>query len=315
MKSKIWLILEKSDDTRVSGSIESYRDRTGEIYNYDSLVPNYKNLEKDDLVIIRKENEILGLGWVSVITSKKSVKTHKRCPKCKTTDIRIRKDRNPKWKCGRCRFEFTRPNETTTDVTNYTAEISDFSKFDLPPSVSQIKLCALNGDGLKSQNSIMQLDIKKVSELVSICILDNGSLNLKSTLGQGFGLTFEERKAVELRAMEIVRMIYTQNDWTLLDTSSSRPYDFEAIKGNDIRYIEVKGTTGTGASIMLTHGEVKHLYDNPNKCALVIITNIQLENAVDRIIAFGGELFMHLDPWRLVEDRLIPTQYRYSLDD
>jgi ribosomal protein S27AE len=315
MKNKIWLILEKSDETRVSGSIESYRDRTGEIYNYDSLVPNYKNVEQDDIVIIRKENEILGLGWIKTITSNKSEKNHKRCPKCNTTDIRIRKDKNPRWKCGKCKFEFPKPNETTTEVTNYTAELSDFDKFDLPPSVSQIKLCALNGDGLKSQNSIMQLDIKKVSELVSTYILDYKSLKLKSTLGQGFGLTFEERKAVELRAMEIVRMIYTQNGWTLLDTSNSRPYDFEATKGNEFRYIEVKGTTGTGASIILTHGEVKHLYENPNKCALAIITNIQLEKAVDRITAFGGELFIHLDPWQIVEDRLTPTQYRYSLDD
>ena len=315
MTSKLWLILEKSEETRVSSSIESYKDRTGEVYNYDSLVPNYKNVAKDDLVIIRKENKILGLGMIKTITSNKLEKNHKRCPNCNTTDIRIRKEKNPIWKCGKCKFEFQEPSETTTEVTNYSAEINGFNKFDLPPSVTQVKSCALNGDGQKSQLSILQLDINKVSALISTDIIDYIALNTKSTFGQGYALSYEEREAIEIRAMEIARIMYIQNGWTLLDTSKSRPYDFEATKGNDIRYIEVKGTTGNGATVILTHGEVKHVYDNPNKCALVIISNIQIDKAMDHTTASGGEIFIHLDPWQIVEDRLTPTQYRYSLDD
>ena len=31
-----WLLLEKSDETRIYNSIDGYNDSTGEIYNYDS---------------------------------------------------------------------------------------------------------------------------------------------------------------------------------------------------------------------------------------------------------------------------------------
>lgn len=41
MAQQFWLILEKSDETRVSQGIDGYRDVTGESYQYDSLVPNH----------------------------------------------------------------------------------------------------------------------------------------------------------------------------------------------------------------------------------------------------------------------------------
>ena len=54
--SNFWLLLEKSDETRISNSFDGYDDSTGEIYNYDSFVPNHLNLSENDTVLIRKEN-------------------------------------------------------------------------------------------------------------------------------------------------------------------------------------------------------------------------------------------------------------------
>lgn len=45
-KNNYWLLLEKSDETRIYNSIDGYNDSTGEIYNYDSLVQNHLNLKK-----------------------------------------------------------------------------------------------------------------------------------------------------------------------------------------------------------------------------------------------------------------------------
>ena len=67
MNGRYWLLLEKSDDTRISKGIDGYQDKTGESYHYDSLVPNHKQLGTDDYVVLRKENEILGIGRVSSI--------------------------------------------------------------------------------------------------------------------------------------------------------------------------------------------------------------------------------------------------------
>ena len=294
-KNRIWLILEKSDDTRVSGSTESYKDITGEFYNYDNLVPNYKNLGEADFIIIRKENDILGYGRISVIKSEKSIKVHKRCPSCRATDIRERKNKRPKWKCGNCKEEFIIPVENNADVTKYTAGIIDFNKFDLSPSVAQVKSCALKGEGLKSQNSIMELDIGKVTKHLSINLEDLENKE-KSGSGQGINLSYKERKAIELRAMKIAHDLYTQDGWTLVNTSNSRPYDFEANKGKEIRYIEVKGTTGDGASVILTSGEVDHVSKNPTTSVLVVVSKIDLDKSDDDPIASGGEVSLRMDP-------------------
>jgi hypothetical protein len=42
--SNYWLLLEKSNETRISKGIDGYQDQTGESYQYDSLVPNHKNI-------------------------------------------------------------------------------------------------------------------------------------------------------------------------------------------------------------------------------------------------------------------------------
>ena len=57
--SNFWLLLEKSDETRVSNSFDGYDDSTGEIYNYDSLVANHLNLSENDSILE------IGTGWGS----------------------------------------------------------------------------------------------------------------------------------------------------------------------------------------------------------------------------------------------------------
>ena len=58
--------------------------------------------------------------------------------------------------------------------------------------------------------------------------------------------------------------------------SSSQPFDLLATKGTEKRFIEVKGTTGEGLSVILTHGEVNHVRNNVSFLALVAISGIAL---------------------------------------
>jgi len=313
-KSRIWLILEKSDETRVSKSIVSYKDQTGQIYNYDSLVPNNKNLREEDFVIIRKENDILGIGKINSIISTSAEKTHKRCPKCKSTDIRKRLNKIPKWKCGRCAEEFSFPVETSQMVTNYVASIKDFTTFDKRPDVRSTKACALIRNGTKSQNSIIELDLAKVRSLLdgrNFTLFDQQEV--KPSSGQGIGLTAKERKQVELRAMEVVHDFYSKNGWVLIDTSLSQPYDYLATKGNDKRFIEVKGTTGDGRAILLTYGEVNNVNNYSNSSILVIVSNILLEWSGEHIVAKGGIITTHRDPWIIDPKHLTATQFQYEI--
>jgi len=165
---QIWLLIEKIDDTRVSKGPEGYNDDTGKIYNYDSNVRNYKNLKMFDVVILRKENKIVGFGKISNIKSKQTKKILKRCPKCETSDIRIRKTISPKWICRKCNSSFDIPNEIHKDITDYSAIIIGNKPFNKALHVNNVKSWSLKKNGIKSQNSIIELEFNKIVELKDI---------------------------------------------------------------------------------------------------------------------------------------------------
>ena len=64
--------------------------------------------------------------------------------------------------------------------------------------------------------------------------------------------------------MDITRTHYEAKGWVVKDTSANRPYDFECTRGDEHLYVEVKGTTSDGRSIVLTKNEVDlHLDEHP----------------------------------------------------
>ena len=309
-----WLLLEKSDETRVSKGIDGYRDATGESYHYDNLVPNHRSLATGDLAVLRKESEIIGVGTIGDISETTDAKIHRRCPKCNSTDIRERTTKQPKWKCGKCPEEFSDPKETIVEVRSFVAAIKDFTRLNAPPSVKAVKMSAESGDGSSSQLSMLRLDPVKIQTLFEG--IDPSPLSRSpstGTSGQGFGLSQAERRAVELRAMQVARALYEGAGWEVIDRSSSQPFDLLATKGGGKRFIEVKGTTGEGLSVILTHGEVNHVRSNGKSSALVIVSGIVLEKSNGMWQAQGGTVTTHEDPWSLVEANLNATQYRYEI--
>ena len=308
-----WLLLEKSNETRISKGIDGYKDSTGESYHYDSLVPNHRNVNTDDFVVIRKENEIIGVGTIGEILETDDTKIHRRCPVCISTDIRERWTKHPRFKCGKCAEEFSKPNETIKEVRSFVANIKNFTKLNSPPSVKAVKMCARNG--VSSQLSMLRLDPSKVLTVFEGIEPSRSSRSYSTEFGvQGFGLSQAERKAVENRAMQVARALYEDTGWELVDMSLSQPFDFLATKGSHKkRFIEVKGTTGEGLSVVLTHGEVNHILNNPATSALVIVSKIILEQKNGKWVAQGGIASTHKDPWKLDIASLYPTQYRFHI--
>jgi len=314
MSDRYWLLLEKSDDTRISKGIDGYQDKTGELYKYDSLVPNHKQFGIGDYVVLRKENEILGVGRVGNIAQEADAKIHRRCPECSSTDIRERSTKSPKWKCGKCAHEFEAPRESIVEVQLFEATIDEFSRLNSPPSVHDVKRCAAEVDGINSQLSILELDSTKIQTLLEGTAVSPSVRTTKSTKGgQGFGLSQPERAAVEKRAMDAARELYEDAGWKVIDKSGSSPFDFLATRGKEDRYIEVKGTTGEGESIVLTHGEVKHVRAKRTSSALVVVAQIKISKPGSDYVGSGGVVTVHEDPWTLEDSMLEPTEYRYSL--
>jgi ribosomal protein L37AE/L43A len=315
MKERYWLLLEKSDDTRISKGIDGYLDKTGEAYHYDSLVPNHKQMRSGDYIVLRKENRILGVGRVKEIAQKPDTKIHRRCPTCRSTDIRQRMTKFPTWKCGKCAHEFNSPEETIVEVQSFIASISDFAQLNAPPSVQEVKRCATEGDGTSSQLSILELNPSKIQTLLEgVAVSPSPWTQPANRKGQGFGLSQLERKAVEMRAMRVARQLYEQDGWEVVDKSGSNSFDLLATRGKDVRYIEVKGTTGQGATIILTHGELKHAKDHKQCSSLVVVSKISVLNTAGNLLGLGGEVRLHKDPWTIDESLLEPTEYRYRID-
>jgi Holliday junction resolvase len=113
--------------------------------------------------------------------------------------------------------------------------------------------------------------------------------------------------------MQVARALYEGTGWEVIDKSSSQPFDLLATKGSQERFIEVKGTTGEGLSVILTHGEVRHIRGNPKSSALMIVSDIVLEKQNGKWRVQGGTVTKHEDPWKLKDECLSPTQYRYEI--
>ncbi len=76
-------------------------------------------------------------------------------------------------------------------------------------------------------------------------------------MAQGIDSDLHIRKAVEDRAMQVAIEHYLGKDYKVDPTKhESEPYDLECVKEQITLHVEVKGTQGSGKTIILTRGEV-----------------------------------------------------------
>lgn len=150
------------------------------------------------------------------------------------------------------------------------------------------------------------------SDQVELDILDITRPVSNTRKGQGFGLNAPERKAVEMRAMDLSEHWLLAEGYKVTNTAATKPYDFEAQKDGDILYVEVKGTTSDMAdAIAMTHGEVALHQREKGRTALMIVSGIRLVKDPDLPKASGGKLETMLG-WDIDEWMLEPTAFRVS---
>lgn len=130
----------------------------------------------------------------------------------------------------------------------------------------------------------------------------------------GFRANAKQRKAIELRAMSLASTHFETMAATVKNVSANHPFDLEVTLGETVLSVEVKGTVGDGAEILLTRGEVAHHGTAYPRNALVIVSNIQLEGPPDAPDAVGGELRL-VQPWHLNSTDLTALSYRYEVPE
>lgn len=97
------------------------------------------------------------------------------------------------------------------------------------------------------------------------------------------------------------------------DTHLGNPYDLKGTRGDEVLYVEVKGTTGAGHEVIVTRGEVKHARAHVGQCTLIVVSRIEVtEVPGEPPVADGGDVHRVVD-WQPEEERLEPLTYAYEL--
>jgi hypothetical protein len=111
--------------------------------------------------------------------------------------------------------------------------------------------------------------------------------------------------------MKVVSKHYRDLGWTVDDVSDRSPYDLLCSKdGREVRRVEVKGTTGDAAAIILTRNEVVAAQSDPAATVLAVVHGITLSGQGTE--ASGGALKV-ISPWTVDERALTPIAYRYQV--
>jgi len=130
--------------------------------------------------------------------------------------------------------------------------------------------------------------------------------------GQGLRLSAEERRAIELRAMDVARTWLQKEGYKVTDRSKNRSYDFDAVGAAAKLKIEVKGTTSDpDDEIFMTKNEVELHRKERGSTGLIIVSKIRLDRADGVVTATGGHLRADIG-WNVDEWYLAPMAYRVS---
>lgn len=125
----------------------------------------------------------------------------------------------------------------------------------------------------------------------------------------GFRQSPDDRRAIELRAMELAQdKLETEGCTDICDVSACESYDLRCDQRGDELHVEVKGTTSTGERILLTRNEVGHAHEWYPNVALVVVSGIQLTEREGLRVALGGRARL-INPWELLDAALEPISY------
>lgn len=125
--------------------------------------------------------------------------------------------------------------------------------------------------------------------------------------GQGFRVGAGLRREIEDLAQQRLMDHFVAQGWEVEDTRVGHPYDAVARRGGEVWYLEAKGTTSAGASVLVTRNEVAFAAANPGRCVIGIVSEIAVVDG--HVVAGSGDLAVY--DWFGDEEDLEALQYAY----
>ncbi|GAA2474620.1 DUF3578 domain-containing protein [Actinocorallia cavernae] len=128
--------------------------------------------------------------------------------------------------------------------------------------------------------------------------------------GQGFMLTAEERKAIELHSVRMATEHFKAQGWSVKDVGAKESFDLLLSRGEERCHAEVKGTTSAGTDVILTRAEVEKQRRYYPHNALVVVHSIRLDRTGPKPMTSGGVLHC-TSPWVVLDEDLTVISYAY----
>jgi hypothetical protein len=132
--------------------------------------------------------------------------------------------------------------------------------------------------------------------------------------GQGFMSEVETKLAIEEHAMELAMNHYGGLGLVeRVDRDRSKSWDVECTSGDEVKRVEVKGSSGDGSRVFLTANEADNA-STYRPMALFVVPHIKVIQDESGIVQVTGSARpCILDPWMIDLADLTPTEYRYRV--
>jgi hypothetical protein len=118
-RPRAWSLLALGDSRQFAGN-DGYDDLLGRHYGYDSTVPNCRSVTRGDLAVLRDSDRLIGVGWIEQIDERPGKKLRRRCPVCRTTALKQRVEKRPRYRCDHG-HEFAESAQEMLAVVRYRA--------------------------------------------------------------------------------------------------------------------------------------------------------------------------------------------------
>jgi len=163
---RAWVIMSFGNDAAWEGNA-GYSDNVLSEYQYDSFVPNSKQIGLGDVIIIRDRLSILGFAKVDELNSKSDTRVMKRCPICGTTKFNERVTKLPQFRC-RDGHEYDQPTAERLPCTSFTIKYGDSFIPSIPPADANLLLPAYLNQGTQlSIRPVSLTEIRKIGGTVN----------------------------------------------------------------------------------------------------------------------------------------------------
>lgn len=128
--------------------------------------------------------------------------------------------------------------------------------------------------------------------------------------GQGFSVSPEVRMAVEQHAMRQAEDYFRTQGFQV--EVLGKPYDLRCVRGDELLYVEVKGTSTDGEEVLLTPNEVAFARQNASRMVLFVCAGVEVQRTGVAVETSGGTVRL-LRPWNVDDGLLIPLGFTYAL--